>query len=158
MWFRMYPDNVEQLIIVMMKLIKKLLAFFWSLQAFRVSGNVKFKDIHKGETCLIFGNGASLKYFDFNAIPQTVAISCAFGLLDKRLQKLNVKYSFFSDSYMFYPIIYNDYAHVNSFQKNYIQFLKTCQVSRKVRFHTLHINPRVSMYNLGLFGCGRTAM
>jgi hypothetical protein len=119
-----------------MKTAKKILQFFWNLQKNKVRINSKFKDLYKGETCLIFGNGASLKYFDFNAIPQTVAISCAFGLLDKRLQKLNVKYYFFSDSYMFYPIIYNDYAHVNSFQKNYIHtiFKKIISANKQISF------------------------
>ena len=112
----MYPDNIEQLIIVMMKLIKKLLAFFWSLQAFRVSGNVKFKDIHKGETCLIFGNGASLKYYNFDALPNHVAIGCTFSLVDKRVKKLNIKYNFCSEPYIFYPYVYNDYT--DKVQKN----------------------------------------
>ncbi len=104
-----------------MKLIKKSLAFFWSLQSFRVSGNVKFKDIHKGETCLIFGNGASLKYFNFELFPKHVAIACTFSLLDIRFKKLNLKYNYLSEPYILYPYIYNDYTQ--KIQKNPLRMI-----------------------------------
>jgi hypothetical protein len=124
-----------------MRTIKKLLSFFWSLQTFRVRGNSKFKDLHKGQTCLIFGNGASLKYYDFDAIPDDlIAITCSFSLVDKRLKKKNVKYNIFSEPYIFYPYVYNDY--VDKVQKNPIR-----RIFRKLIAENKHINFLPSITN-----------
>jgi hypothetical protein len=98
-------------------LIKRILASFWNLQKYKVRSNKKFDNIHQGETCYIFGNGASLKYYDFDAISNDIPIiTCAFGLFDKRLKKKNVKYYMIADSYSLYPIVYNDY--IDKIQKN----------------------------------------
>lgn len=115
-----------------MRIISSALSNYWEFQKRKVERNVKFKNIHKGETCIIFGNGASLKYYDLNAIPQTVAISCSFGLLDRRFKNLNVKYNIFSDSYWFYPIVFNDYT--DAIQKNYTDniFKKIISRNKKV--------------------------
>jgi hypothetical protein len=118
-----------------MRTIKKLLSFFWSLQKFRVRENLKFKDLHKGQTCLIFGNGASLKYYDFNAIPDDlIAITCTFSLVDKRLKKKNVKYNIFSEPYIMYPMVFNDYTH--KVQKNPMRkiFRKLISENKQVNF------------------------
>jgi hypothetical protein len=100
-----------------LRLIKRILASFWNLQKYKVRKNKKFKNIHKGETCFIFGNGASLKYYDFNVIPKDIPIiTCGFGLFDKRLKSKNIQYNIFSDSYSTYPLVYNDY--IDGIQKN----------------------------------------
>lgn len=100
-----------------LRFIKKILSSFWDWQKYKVRNNKKFENIYKGETCYIFGNGASLKYYDFDAIPNDVpVITCAFGLFDKRLKKKNVKFYIIADSYSLYPVVYNDY--VDKIQKN----------------------------------------
>lgn len=36
----------------------------------------KYKDIHKGETCYIFGDGPSIKWFDLSKFSDHIGISC----------------------------------------------------------------------------------
>ena len=99
--------------------IKKLLLNFWSFHRFLVKRNIKFKNIHAGETCYIFGNGGSLKYYDISKLSKDIpAIVCSYSLIDKRLEKLNVKYMVVTDSYNLYPVLYNTYPHVRKFQIN----------------------------------------
>lgn len=92
---------------------------YWNKQAHKVRENVLFRNIHKGEMCLIFGNGASLKFYDFSAIPRDiVVIGCNLGLLDNRLTNLNLKYYIWPDSYTLYPVAYNDY--IDSLQLSFM--------------------------------------
>jgi hypothetical protein len=118
-------------------LFKSILASFWKLQKYKVRGNKKFENIHRGETCYIFGNGASLKYYDFEVIPDDIpVITCAFGLFDKRLKTKNIKYYITSDSYSLYPVVYNDY--VDKIQKNPLNkiFRKLIRDNTKITFFT----------------------
>lgn len=110
---------------------------YWNKQAHKVRENVEFKDIHKGETCFIFGNGGSLMFYDFSAIPRDIAvIGCNFGLLDSRLRHLNLKYYIWPDSYTLYPVVYNDY--LDTLQLNYMPKLirKFISSSPAVTFFT----------------------
>jgi hypothetical protein len=99
-----------------MKLLKSSLNYFWKLRKPAVLRNLKFKEMHNGETCLIFGNGGSLKYYDFSALPNLPAIGCSYSLVDKRLTDVDMRYWVVSDPYSLYPIIRNSYF--NSFQRN----------------------------------------
>ena len=58
-----------------------------------LSGWSKFHNYHKGESCYIFGDGPSIKWFDLNAF--TDKISIITGLLHhhKDFHNLNVKYA-----------------------------------------------------------------
>ncbi len=103
---------------------------FWHLHRPFVLSNKKFKDLHSGETCFIFANGASLKNYNISAIPQHPIIGCSYALIDTRLQKLNVKYMVSTDSYLFYPYLFNTYPHVKKFQKNKIRALFSEMISR----------------------------
>jgi hypothetical protein len=80
--------------------------------------NSQFKNIHKGETCFIFGNGGSLKFYDLSLLPNALSFCCSFSLIDKRMQKLRPKYNVFTDSYLFYPLLFNTYPFVRKFQIN----------------------------------------
>lgn len=60
-------------------LLKKFfLNYLWLLHRPVVLKNFNLKNLHSGETCLIFGNGSSLKYFDFSVLPDLKAICTAF--------------------------------------------------------------------------------
>ncbi len=100
---------------------KRLLYYFWRLHKALVFKNQRFKNQHVGETCFIFANGASLKYYDIASLPQYPAIGCTYTLIDKRMQHLNVKYIASTDSYLFYPFLYNTYPFIRRFQKNNIK-------------------------------------
>lgn len=101
--------------------LKKLLINFWRLHKALVLRNKKFKNLHAGETCFIFANGASLKYYDISNLPKYPVIACSYTLIDKRMQNLDVKYMVFTDSYNLYPFLYNTYPFVRKFQKNKIR-------------------------------------
>ena len=102
------------------KLIDATLQKFWCAHRSIVQKNRQFKDIHSGETCFIFGNGASLKYYDISKLPKNPAIVCAYSLVDKRMHDLNIKYYVFNESYSLYPFVFNTYPHIRKFQRNKI--------------------------------------
>ena len=67
----------------MKNLIKKSLDRFWSLHRKYIKINLNLKDIHKGETCYIFGNGGSIKYYDLSLFNNHIGIGLNY-LLQKR--------------------------------------------------------------------------
>jgi hypothetical protein len=89
-------------------LAKKFLNILWLLHRPIVLKNLNLKDSNSGETCLIFGNGGSLKYFDFSVLPGLKAICTAYSLADKRMEKVNVKYMVSPDSYNKSPFEINN--------------------------------------------------
>lgn len=103
------------------KALKRMLINFWRLHKILVLKNNKYRNLHAGETCFIFANGASLKYYDISNLPRYPVIACSYTLIDKRMQNLNVKYIASTDSYIFYPFLYNTYPFVRKFQKNKIR-------------------------------------
>ena len=54
--------------------------------------NKQFKDIHKGESCYIFGNGASLKYFDLKLFNDRISIGCGALLTLLDIKEIDLKY------------------------------------------------------------------
>jgi len=64
----------------------------------------RYKDIHHGESCYIFLNGISLKWFDLELLADKTAIGCAFVPFHKDFNKLNIKYSLLAEPWWFYPI------------------------------------------------------
>lgn len=120
------------------KLTDAALQKFWSLHRFIVKKNVSLKGLHAGETCFIFGNGASLKYYDISKLPKNIAIVCAYSLVDDRMRNLNVKYYAFCESYSLYPLVFNTYPHVRKFQKNKIRdiFAKSIKNYKNIRIIT----------------------
>ena len=40
-----------------------------------------YKDIHKGESCYVMGDGVSVKWFDLSAFSDKIAIVCNFFVL-----------------------------------------------------------------------------
>ena len=101
-----------------------------------VLGNKKFENMHKGETCIIFANGGSLKYYDITNIPNHPIIACTFSLIDNRMKNLNLKYYASTDSYVLYPLLFNTYPFVNKFQKSgtYKIFKKIISLNSNVQF------------------------
>ena len=90
--------------------------FFYPLTRRALFKNHKFKDIHKGEKCYIFGNGASIKYFDLAEFNDRIAITCGAMFLHKDYQKLNVKYYYTGHPFFYYPYWTNPYNQ--KFERN----------------------------------------
>ena len=81
-----------------------------------IKRNKRFKDIHKGESCYIFGNGASIKYFDLEQFSDRVSIGCGILFMHKDFKKLNTKYYYTGHPFFYYPYWTNPYSLL--FEKN----------------------------------------
>jgi hypothetical protein len=64
----------------------------------------KYKDAHKGESCYLFGDGVSVKWFDLSRFNDKIAIPCAFIPFHKDFDKLSVKYLSIAEPWWFYPV------------------------------------------------------
>lgn len=84
----------------MKKIIKKIIPFITKPL---LSGIHRFKDIHKGESCYLFGNGISLKFFDFKKFNDKTTIGCTFLPFHKEFNSLKCPYVVFTDSFQFFP-------------------------------------------------------
>ena len=63
----------------------------------------RYKDIHKGESCYLIGDGISLKWFDLNEFSNKTSISLGLIPFHKQFKALNVKYLMLVEPYWFYP-------------------------------------------------------
>ncbi len=99
-------------------IFRKILHYFWCFHKPIVKKNIRFQDIHKGETCLIFGNGASLKFYDFNVLPKIPVIGCNYAPIDQRFKGVDFRYWLLTDSYG----LYKRFFHLESlsFPENFI--------------------------------------
>tara|TARA_B110000967_G_scaffold209564_1_gene266338 strand:- start:1923 stop:2729 length:807 start_codon:yes stop_codon:yes gene_type:complete len=65
----------------------------------------RFRNIHKGESCYLFGDGISIKYFDLNKFTDKISIPCGFLLFHNDFNVLNTPYAQLIETYYFYPFI-----------------------------------------------------
>ena len=78
--------------------------------------NARFKDLHKGESCYLFGNGSSLKYFDLEAFRDRPSIGCGALFSHRHVNALNLKYYFIGHPFFFYQFWKNPYS--KSYERN----------------------------------------
>lgn len=78
--------------------------------------NDRFKGFHAGETCYIFGNGASLKNMELKAFSDHISIGLNFLCLHKDFRLLNSPYYVAVESFFLYPFIKNPYTQ--RYQRN----------------------------------------
>ena len=83
-------------------LLKTFFHYFWNLHSYVLKRNIYYRNKHKGETCYIFGNGASIKYFDITKLPNHITIATTFSLFDNRMKKIIPNYYVIPDQYNFY--------------------------------------------------------
>ena len=102
----------------LINLTKEAADIFWKKHSNLSHYNERFRNLHSGETCYIFANGGSLKFYDISQLNPNITMCCTFSLIDKRIQKLKPQYNVFTDSYIFYPILFNTYPFVRRVQKN----------------------------------------
>ena len=88
----------------------------------------KFSNIHHGETCYIFGDGPSLKWFDIKNFSNHPAICCNLLPFHNDFEKLDVKYCLMMEPWIFAPkIIQPNIRYVTEFReiaKLYLRKLK----------------------------------
>lgn len=63
----------------------------------------RFKNKHEGETCYLFGDGVSIKYFDLSLFSDKVSFSLGKIQYHKDFRFLNCKYCLMLEPYYFYP-------------------------------------------------------
>lgn len=72
--------------------------------------NKKFEGLHKGESCYIFGNGASIKYYDLKNFEDKIVIGCNSFFVHRDFKNLNIKYYNTGHSFFYYPYWLNPYS------------------------------------------------
>ena len=72
--------------------------------------NKKFKGIHNGESCYLFGNAKSLKYYDLSLFNDRVSIGCNSLFLHKDFSKIGIKYYYRGAPLDYYPFHRNPYT------------------------------------------------
>ncbi len=110
----------------------------------------QFKNTHKGESCYLFGDGISLKYFNLCNFSDKIAIPCGFLPFHNDYDSLQVPYAMLIETYYFYPFIRfleQENSHkkilLNSIQKEYRKQIK----NRKETEFFLNISNYPVMYN-----------
>jgi len=76
-----------------------------------IGRNTRFRDVHKGETCYIFGNGASLKSMDISVFSNQLSIGLNFIGLHNDLDLLQMPYYVIPAPKFLYPFYRNPYTH-----------------------------------------------
>jgi hypothetical protein len=66
-------------------------------------GSERFSGIHDGETCYIFGDGPSVKWFDLASFGDHPAICCNLFPFHKDFDKLDVRYCTMIEPWIFAP-------------------------------------------------------
>jgi len=91
----------------------------------------RFKNIHKGEGCYLFGDGISIKYFDLNKFTDKISIPCGYLFFHNDFNVLNTPYAMLIETYFFYSLTRNNrYADppkkitLNKIQKEYRKVIK----------------------------------
>jgi len=78
--------------------------------------NKQFKNVHKGESCYIFGNGSSLKYYDLKEFNDRVSIGCGALFSHNDIKDIDLKYYYVSHPLFFYNFWKNPYS--KKYEKN----------------------------------------
>ncbi len=96
--------------------------------------NKRFKGLHAGESCYIFGNGASLKYFDLKQFNDRISIGCSSLFLHRDFQELNLKYYYMGHPFLFYKYWKNQYE--KKYQKSLVGALyrKNIQLNPHIEY------------------------
>jgi len=76
----------------------------------------KYKDIHKGETCYIFGNGPSIKSFDLSEFGDHIGISTGAIPFHNDFDKLNVRYHSLVEPWFYCPTWMKPHQYLKDFK------------------------------------------
>ena len=78
---------------------------------FLTPGLRKFSNIHKGESCYVFGDGPSIKWFDLARFSDHPGICCGMIPFHNDFAKLNVEYLNFATPWIFAPKVIQPKAY-----------------------------------------------
>ena len=97
-----------------MNLYNKIL---FCLTKHKLVKNLRYKNIHKGESCYIFGNGISLKSMNLKNFNDKIAIGSNSLFIHNDFRSLNCKYYLQPPALIFTPI---NIKYYNKYQRNYV--------------------------------------
>lgn len=69
----------------------------------------RFRDSHRGESCYLFGDGSSIKYFDLHAFADRPGLCCNYFLFHKDFRELRVQYAAMMAPFYLFPFRKNPY-------------------------------------------------
>ena len=76
-----------------------------------------FINIHKGETCYIFGDGPSIKWFDYRMFTDQIGIACGNQFLHNDFNLLKIKYYTIPEPWLFCPPIIQPHRNLKDHTK-----------------------------------------
>ena len=128
-----------------MKLKDKLL---YRLSKNQLARNKQFKNLHKGECCYIFGNGASIKSMNLAKFNDRIAIGCNSLFLHYDFEQLNCRYYQIPPSFLFYRFR----KFYGKLQRNYLGDLyrNKIQAHPRTNFFT-NISNMLNMQGANIF-------
>ena len=97
-----------------------------------------FINRHEGETCYLFGDGPSIKSFDYSAFSDHIGISCGMQIFHKDFNRLNVKYYSLIEPYLFYP----DWIILSK----RLQYLKKHRIITNEFKHLIRLNTEITFF------------
>lgn len=115
------------------KLTKKVIEMnikniIYKLFFFQLNKITKYKNRHKGEECIIFGDGVSLKWFDLKKFSKLQSITVGYIPFHNDFVFLNCIYCFLVEPYWFYPLIKTSTTPIkyifNKIQSKYREVIK----------------------------------
>ena len=92
--------------------------------------NQKFKGLHNGESCYLFGNAKSLKYYDLSLFNDRVSIGCNLLFFHKEFGNIDCRYYYNGDPFFLYPYWRN--YHSKKIEKHVLGAL----FKKKIREHS----------------------
>ena len=108
--------------------------------------NRRFKNLHKGESCYIFGNGVSLKDMDLRNFDDKISIGCNFLWLHNHFDALNVKYYCTVEPFWYFPFWRNR-------STGKIELNPICTLEKRIQKQHTNINFFTAISNsLGIRG------
>lgn len=87
------------------EMLKKKIKF--SISNLIARKSERFRGLHSGEACYIFGDGPSIKWFDLGSFSDLPSICCNFMPFHKDFDKLDVRYCSIIEPYAFVPKIFH---------------------------------------------------
>ena len=99
--------------------------------------NERFKDLHKNQDCIIFGNGGSIKYYNLSDFNFAVGIGVNFFPAHNEFKHTDFRYHVIPENVLFYPFKTNPWN--NKFGYNYLGLVsrKTVKKHKKVLFTSI---------------------